>query len=146
MVELRAGHLHPRLARSRGTPRRGTLATTLAIAFALGGCARNLTLPASVAEGLDRAGLTLETAFLAAPQVGREAAIQAGRDALREGRYDGTVTAVDLVTVSGPANVRLGWSPAEHPLAYAVQWTAGHTVGLVLVSARTGEILLLTAY
>jgi hypothetical protein len=145
MAELTAGRAHPPL-RPFGVLRRRTLAATALVALAVGACDQNLAMPGSIAEALDRGGLTLKMAWFAATQVTREAAIEAARDDLQQGNYDGTVTSVDLVTVSGPGNVRLGWSPADHPLAYAVQWTSGSSVGLVLVSARTGEVLLLTAY
>jgi hypothetical protein len=87
---------------------------------------------------VERAGLRLEAAWFAAVPTARHAAIQTAREALIQGNYEGTITDVDLVAVKGPGNPRLGWVPVDHPFAYAVQWTGGSAVGLVLVSARTG--------
>ena len=117
----------------------------LAVAFAVIACDPRLEVPSAVAENIDGAGIQLDVAWFADSAVTREAAVQTVRAALVANRYDGQITKVDLVTVSGPGTIRLGWQPRDHPLAYAIQWSGGTSIGLMLVSARTGEILLVTA-
>jgi hypothetical protein len=119
----------------------------LATALAAMGCGRAVVLPSPIEADIERAGLHLEAAsVLDPPPVTPGHARLAAREAFEANEDLGQITRVTLVTVSGPGNPRLGWDPRAHRLAYAVEWTEGSTVGLMLVSAVTGEVLYNTAY
>jgi hypothetical protein len=119
----------------------------LAMAEAVAACVGPVVLASPVGEAVERAGLHLEPAsFLDVPAVTQEAAVGTARETMDANVVDGWLTQVMLVIVSGPGNPRLGWDPAKERLVYAVEWSDGTTVGLTLVSASTGEVLLVTAY
>jgi len=130
---------------SHGRPLAAVVALTVAVA--LTACDRAVVLASPIAEGLERAGLHLETAtVLDLPPVTRQGAELAANEAFAANDEHGQITRITLVTVAGPGNPRLGWDPRHHRLVNAVEWTAGSTVGLTLVSAGTGEVLYVTAY
>lgn len=103
-------------------------------------------MPSSIANAVEGAGLHLEVAWLGDAPISRDLAVSTAEHAIDANEIGARLTGVDLVTVSGPGNPRLGWDPADDSLVYAVQWTAGSTVGLLLLSARSGEVLFNTAY
>ena len=122
----------------------GIAALVTALAAA---CATPLALRAPLDGVVERAGLRLEAAsILDTAQIGQEQAESAAREAFVANGDDGQITTITLVKVSGPGNTRLGWEPADHRLAYAIEWTDEATVGLTLVSGVTGEVLFVTAY
>lgn len=129
-----------------GSRRLGVVAV-LAFALGVAACGRSVVLASPIDEAVERAGLHQEAAsILGVPQVTREGAERASRDAAAANGHTVDASRTTLVSVTGPGNPRLGWEPRQHPLAYAVERSDGGTVGLTLVSATTGEVLLVTAY
>jgi hypothetical protein len=115
------------------------------VAMAVNGCASSF--PSRIATTLEAAGIHLDGAPpLVRPTIDPEQAVRAAQGAAAVNDWRGRVTDVVLVAVSGPGNPRLGWDPGQHPLAYAVSWTGAGLVGLVLVSASSGEVLFATAW
>lgn len=130
-------------------PRHGWLIVAVAVATTIpaSGCGGTVVRPAEIAQGIQQAGLQLEPASpLDAPQVTREQARLVAGEVFTANGWGGRITAITLVTISGPGNDRLGWDPRQHRLGYAIDWTDGSTVGFTLVSAVTGEVLLVTGY
>jgi hypothetical protein len=119
----------------------------LAFAQAVAACDRTFVIAPPIGDAMERAGLHFERAsILDRPPVTQEAAAVAARETVDVNVDDGWLTRITLVAVPGPGNERLGWEPAQHPLVYAGEWSDGPTVGLTLISAYTGEVLLVTAY
>ena len=119
--------------------RRLLVVAGIAIAFAVSACGGAVAFASPIAAGLEVAGIHLVAASIVdSPQVTPERAELVARTSAGNGEA-WQVSRITLVTVSGPGNPGRGWVPREHPLAYAVEWIAGSTIGLTLVDARTGE-------
>jgi len=132
-----------------GRPSRRIIAAVavLVVAQAVTACDQAFVIAPPIGEAMERGGLHFERAsFLDIPPVTQEAAAMTARETVDGNVDDGWLTRITLVTVTGPGNPRLEWEPARDPLVYAVEWSDGPTVGLTLISARTGEVLLVTAY
>jgi hypothetical protein len=119
--------------------RRLLVLAALAVAFTMTACGRAVVFASPIADGIEEMGMHLDAAsILEFPPVTLENAELAARKSAGNGEA-WQESRVTLVTVGGPGNPRVQWVPREHPLAYAVEWTAGGTIGLTLVDARTGE-------
>lgn len=124
-----------------------SVVATIVVAMLVGACTESFVMASPLNGAMERAGLQLRAASIVdVPAVPREAAELTANETIVVSAAGARLTRMTLVTVGGPGNARLDWKPAEHPLVYAAEWTDGSTLGLTLVSAGTGEVLLVTAY